>query len=248
MTFAELLYKNVGPPRRPVLQVTLYYTILAVLGAGLDLLFFKQFGRHLFQQSGAGTFEVERSTLESFWVAGSDLGLVMSSLDLLMNLTMVVLLMLPVSWVYMATRARSGIDQAVVQTMILLPVAVTGVVVMVQHSVALAFSLAGIVAAVRFRNTLKKTSDALYIFTAIGVGLAAGTDNIGIAIVLTMFFNFTVLLLWRCDYGACPQGGPLPEYSSGKLLKAVGKHRKQKKLAKADQEVGLSEAAQEDES
>jgi len=52
------------------------------------------------------------------------------------------------------------------------------VVLIVRDSVALAFSLAGIVAAVRFRNTLRDTKDAVYIFLAIAVGLAAGCSRL----------------------------------------------------------------------
>ena len=82
--------------------------------------------------------------------------------------------MLPVSWVYFKSRSKSGLDQSIAQTMLLLPMAVAGVVIIVQNSLALAFSLAGIVAAVRFRNTLKNTGDSLFIFISIGAGLAAG--------------------------------------------------------------------------
>ncbi len=109
--------------------------------------------------------------------------------------------MLPVAWVYMITKQREGYDRSVVQTIIVLPVAICGVVVIVQNSVALAFSLAGIVAAVRFRNTLKDTKDAVYIFVAIGVGLAAGVQNVDIAAVISVLFNLTILALWWSSFG-----------------------------------------------
>ena len=248
MTIADFLYKNGAPPSRPFLRISLYYTILIALGVGLDVILFNQFGLHLLQQPVPVPFGSETESLRNFWSTTGDYGLLTSSLDLLANLMMVMILMLPVSWVYMATRARTGIDQAVVQTMILLPIAVTGIVAMVRHSVALAFGLAGIVAAVRFRNTLKKTADALYIFTAIGVGLAAGSDNIGIALVLTMVFNYTVLMLWRWDFGYCPKAGPLPGYSSGKILKVIGKKgkAKQKKIDPANHPESLSESSPPD--
>src|SRR5256886_2405057 len=73
-------------------------------------------------------------------------------------------LVLPVSWVYMLTKQRSGYDQSVVQTVIILPMTVAATVILVQNSLALAFTLAPIVAAGRFRNTLTATKDAGYIF------------------------------------------------------------------------------------
>ena len=115
-------------------------------------------------------------------------------------------LMFPTSWVYMATRQKKGFNQTMVQTLIILAMAVTGVVVIVRNSLALAFSLAGIVGAVRFRNSLPDTRDTLYVFLAIGVGLASGVEALGAAAVLSMVFNYTVLLLNRSDYGMCELG------------------------------------------
>ena len=85
-------------------------------------------------------------------------------------------LMLPVSWVYMSARRVQGHNQAVVQTLIILPLVVAGVIIVVQNSLALAFSLAGVVGAVRFRTTLRDTRDLVFIFLSIGVGFAAGVE------------------------------------------------------------------------
>ncbi|MBX7494079.1 DUF4956 domain-containing protein [Qipengyuania sp. 1NDW9] len=113
-----------------------------------------------------------------------------------------VLTTLPVTWTYMASRSRAEYDQALVETMIVLPIAVTAIVVMVHNSLALAFSLAGIVGGVRFRNTLKSSGDAIYILLAIGIGLAAGIGALEIALVMTIMFNYSFALLWMVDYGA----------------------------------------------
>ena len=110
-------------------------------------------------------------------------------------------IMIPVTWVYMLTRRHRGYEESVVHTLLILPVAVTGIVMIVQNSVALAFSLAGIVAAVRFRTTLDDTKDAVYVFLAIGVGLASGVQALGVALTLSLVFNGVVLVLWRTHFG-----------------------------------------------
>jgi hypothetical protein len=110
-------------------------------------------------------------------------------------------IMVPVTWVYMVTRRHRGYHESVVHTLLILPVAVTGIVMIVQNSVALAFSLAGIVAAVRFRTTLEDTKDAVYVFLAIGVGLASGVQALGIALTLSVIFNIVILILWRTQFG-----------------------------------------------
>lgn len=112
-----------------------------------------------------------------------------------------VLTTIPVTWVYMCSRSRTEYDQALVETMMVLPIAVTAIVVMVHNSLALAFSLAGIVGGVRFRNTLKSSGDAIYILLATGIGLAAGIGALEIALVMTVLFNFTFAILWVADYG-----------------------------------------------
>ncbi len=110
-------------------------------------------------------------------------------------------IMVPVTWVYMLTRRHRGYEESVVHTLLILPVAVTGIVMIVQNSIALAFSLAGIVAAVRFRTTLDDTKDAVYVFLAIGVGLASGVQALGVALMLSLVFNGVVLALWRTNFG-----------------------------------------------
>ena len=51
---------------------------------------------------------------------------------------------LPVSWVYMGIRNDEEYDQSLINTILVLPMVVTGIVIIVQNSLALAFSLAGI--------------------------------------------------------------------------------------------------------
>lgn len=109
---------------------------------------------------------------------------------------------LPVSWTYIEIRNRREYDQSLVQTIIILPMVVTGIIIIVHNSLALAFSLAGIAAGVRFRNSLKSPGDVLFILLAIGIGLAAGIGAVELAIVMSMAFNYCFLVLWINDYGA----------------------------------------------
>ena len=84
---------------------------------------------------------------------------------------------LPVSWTYMSIGDRGDYNRSLVETMTLLPMIVTGVVIVVHNSIALAFSLAGIVAGVQFRNALKSLGDALFILLSTGTGLSAGSEQ-----------------------------------------------------------------------
>jgi hypothetical protein len=108
---------------------------------------------------------------------------------------------LPVSWVYMTVRSGGEYDQSLVNTIILLPMVVTGIVIIVQNSLALAFSLAGIAGAVRFRNSLKSSGDALFILLAVSIGLSAGIGAIELAAVVTAAMNYAFTFLWMAEYG-----------------------------------------------
>jgi hypothetical protein len=124
-----------------------------------------------------------------------------SLLWMLIATTGAALTILPVSWIYMSIRKRGDYDQSLVETIMILPVAVTCLVILVHNSLALAFGLGGIVNIVRFRNTLKSTGDALYVLVAIGIGLAAGVGAMEVAIVMSVAFNYYFLILWVSDYG-----------------------------------------------
>ena len=123
-------------------------------------------------------------------------------LDALFQMIAAFLLVLPLAFVYVRTRTRIKFDHSLIQTVIMLPIVVSAILVVVRDSLALAFSLAGIVAAVRFRNTLKESGDAVYIFGSIGIGFATGIHAISVAGVLSVVFVVVELALWKFDFSA----------------------------------------------
>lgn len=116
------------------------------------------------------------------------------------------ILIVPVSWVYFITSRSKDVDQSFVQTIILMPIVVTGISMIVLNSLALAFSLAGIVAAVRFRFSLEEPSHAMYIFVAIGIGLGCGIGSLGVAGVISVAFVYATLAIWKLEYGKSLSG------------------------------------------
>ena len=111
------------------------------------------------------------------------------------------ILTVPISWAYFITSRTRRIVQSFLQTIMVLPLLVTGIAMIVLNSIALAFSLAGVVAAVRFRFSLDQPSDAMYIFVAIGIGLASGIGALGIAYVISLTFVLATLIIWKLEYG-----------------------------------------------
>jgi hypothetical protein len=187
------------PTTRVVLRVIVYYAVLVAAGvltwrllphagalapSSLDTLF----GGHPAAPRGAADIPLDELSY---------------AVTVAVAMLAAILLSLPVAWVYLLTRAKRGYQQSVVQLLIILPLVVAGIVLLVKYSLALAFSLAGIVAAVRFRNTLDDSKDAVYVFLATAIGLAAAV-NLPVAAVISIGFNATVLVLWYTDFGNSP--------------------------------------------
>ena len=84
----------------------------------------------------------------------------------------------------------------------MLPVIVAGIVVLVKHSLALAFGLSGIVAAVKFKNSLDDTKDAAYVLITIGIYALTGFEVtpapvIGVLTILGFSLYDTVVVYAR---------------------------------------------------
>ena len=187
----------------PLVKVLLYYTALA---AGILLV--KQIAPELYRALSSGQIPVTESlgdAVKGVKAGGEAVKSVFSpGVSALIGMSATFVLMVPVVWIYVFTRHKKGYQQSLVQTLVMLPIVTAAVITLVQSSVALAFGLGGVVGAVSFRNRLEDTKDAVYVFVAIGVGLACGVEVIEIALALTVFFNFIIVVLWYSDFGRVP--------------------------------------------
>ena len=177
---------------------------------------------------------IESSSLSAmnFEQAEQDTGLTQVFIPVTMSLLFSFLFTLPVVWVYRWTRTRKKYDQAFAQTLLVVPIAIALVVFLVKDSIALAFSIAGIVAAVRFRTSLNETMDAIYMFIVIGIGLAAGIQYGSVAVLASVTFNAVVLVVWRMNWGAEPvvlDGFRLVRSDNGRSMIGAGDPRTDKK-------------------
>ena len=127
-----------------------------------------------------------------------------TSIPVLIGLLLSFVLALPVTWVYRWTHANKKYSQTFAHTLLVVPIAIASVVFLVKGSLALAFSLAGIVAAVRFRTSLNEPMDAVYMFIVIGIGLAAGVQLLNVAFISSVIFNGIAIAVWYTDFGAKP--------------------------------------------
>jgi hypothetical protein len=194
---ARAAVREIG--RVTVVRLMLYYLVAGVLLAGLSAMLPQDAVRPTTGQPPAdmqGAIDWLRGQVAMF-PAGTP-----RWLDALLQMIAAFLLVLPLAFTYVRTRTRVKFDHSLVQTVIVLPIVVTAILVVVRDSLALAFSLAGIVAAVRFRNNLRESGDAVYIFGSIGIGFATGIHAISVAAVLSIMFVIVELALWKFDFSA----------------------------------------------
>ncbi len=191
---------------RPVRRLVAYYVIVAIIVAIAAYFFPQEIAR--ISAKGLGDVPEGPTVLTDALSSpeqsvtfglGSILGVAINTVLILIG---ALVLILPVTWVYMSARPSGGQhNQNVVQTLVILPLVVAGIVFMVQNSLALAFSLAGVVGAVRFRTTLRDSRDLVYVFLSIVVGFAAGVQSLAVGAVVSIVFNFVLIVTWRYDYG-----------------------------------------------
>jgi hypothetical protein len=191
---------SVRPPGRIIATTAIYYVVLFAVGAALWQLpqakavmegsLEALFAGQPFPGVSSPARPAEDPTISATTLA----------LTVVSAMLAAVLLALPVAWIYGLTRKKKGYQQSVVQTLMVLPPLVASVVVLVKYSLALAFGLGAIVAAVRFRNTLEDSKDAVYIFFATALGLAAAVQ-LPVAAVISVVFNLIILALWYSDFG-----------------------------------------------
>jgi hypothetical protein len=179
-----------------LLRTTLYYLVLAIV--------FSWFGDAsvggLGSQTGLEAFTgslSKKDALAASQTAGP------AAIHAIIAMVSAVAFALPVAWIYILTRQKKGYTQSVVQALVVMPLVIAGIVVLVKHSLILAFALGGIVAAVRFRTSLEDTKDAAAIFCVTGIGLAAAVAP-GIAAVLSIGFNLLAVVLWATEFGRVP--------------------------------------------
>lgn len=197
---------SAGLPKllKPYFYITAYYGAVASVITVMLLLYPRLMellpvgGAADFGEVGQAAFEQAGGTHRTLPPAQSTLA---EGIRLSLSIISSFILMLPVTWICMGARRRKDVSQSFIQTILVLPVIITGIVHVVHNSLALAFSLAGIVAGVRFRHTLKDSSETTYLFTSIAVGVSCGINAVEVAAIISIFFNYTVLGLWATEYG-----------------------------------------------
>lgn len=106
-----------------------------------------------------------------------------------------------ISWTYMATHAGLSYSRSFVNSLVVIPMIVTVVMMVLNNNLVTAFGLMAVFAVVRFRNVLRDTLDTSYVLTVLAVGMACGTQRFSLAVIATLTLMLVMLFLWYTAYG-----------------------------------------------
>ena len=121
---------------------------------------------------------------------------------LLLGLCLAFLCGLVIAWVYMATHAGLSYSRAFVNSLVVIPMIVTVVMMVLNNNLVTAFGLMAVFAVVRFRNILRDTLDTSYVLAVLAVGMAAGTQRFSLAVIATLTLMAAMFFLWYTGFGS----------------------------------------------
>ncbi len=104
--------------------------------------------------------------------------------------------------VYRHTHRNISYSQSYVQTLVLLGMVVSVVMLVVGSNIARAFALVGALSVVRFRNAVKETRDVGFIFFVMVIGMACGTRFYSLAAAATVAICVVIVLMFRFNWFA----------------------------------------------
>jgi hypothetical protein len=103
---------------------------------------------------------------------------------------------LVVTGIYRWARRGQMVQATFLSTLVLLAVEIAMATQVIGDNVARAFSLVGALSVVRFRTVVKDTQDTAFVILAVVVGMAAGANNLAVALVGMGIVGMASFFLW----------------------------------------------------
>jgi uncharacterized membrane protein YhiD involved in acid resistance len=147
--------------------------------------------------------------------------------SILLSLLLAFVLGQLIAWIYAWSHSGLSYSRSFTQSLVLMTLVVSIVMYVIGNSIITAFGLLGALALIRFRNVLKDTRDTVFVFIALVVGMAVGSQRYMTAIVGTVALMLAVLYLNTTSFGTlgrfdgyltCRLGGGIDRGEVSRLL------------------------------
>ncbi|MCB0635461.1 MAG: DUF4956 domain-containing protein [Lewinella sp.] len=106
-----------------------------------------------------------------------------------------------IALVYRFTYRGGSYSPTFVNSLVLLSLITTVVILVIGNNLARAFGLVGAMSIIRFRTAVRDVQDIVFIFFSLCIGMAAGVGLNSIALLGTLFIGLVILLLDGTEFG-----------------------------------------------
>lgn len=107
-----------------------------------------------------------------------------------------------IAWVYQWTHSGMSYSSSFTQSLVLMTMVVSLVLFVIGDSIITAFGLIGALAIIRFRNVLKDTRDTVFVFFALILGMALGSERYLAAILGSIILLLATVFLHYTYFGS----------------------------------------------
>lgn len=128
---------------------------------------------------------------------------------IIFNIVFVLVLEVIIAWVYKKTHRALSYSQSFVFTMIMMGLIATVIMMVIAENIVGAFALLGAFSLIRFRTIVKETRDIAFIFFALAIGVAGGTNNYTVALIGTVLISLIILFFDKLNFASAARGGHL---------------------------------------
>ncbi len=125
-----------------------------------------------------------------------------SSADVLANMLVSLLCGLALSVIYRLTYRGPSYSVTFVNSLVLLSLISTIIIMVIGNNVARAFGLVGAMSIIRFRTAIRDTMDLVFIFLSLALGMACGVGLNAIALTGVLLAGLMVIILTFTHFGA----------------------------------------------
>ncbi|HEX7357557.1 MAG TPA: DUF4956 domain-containing protein [Ignavibacteriaceae bacterium] len=115
------------------------------------------------------------------------------------NLIISLICGLLISLVYRLTYKGPGISYSFINSLIILSLITSVVIMVIGNNLARAFGLVGAMSIIRFRTAIKETQDIIFIFFSLAIGMASGVGLHALALSSTVFIGIILYVLTKTN-------------------------------------------------
>lgn len=123
-----------------------------------------------------------------------------SVFQIMINVTVALSCGLFIAYIYKKTYRGAGYSAAFSNSMIILTMITSIVIMVIGNNLARAFGLVGAMSIIRFRTAVKDTQDIVFIFFGLAIGMASGVGYHKMAIFGSLFIGLMIFLLTKSNF------------------------------------------------